>query len=236
MLAPEQIPETTTRAFSIIDVLQRSAEWFRARCALLTASDAAAMLAKIENGEAAARRDLRTRLVCERLTNEPQEGAFQSADMKRGIELEADAFAAYEAVTGTVARVVGFLRHNTLRIGCSPDGIIGDFEGGLELKVPRSATHLRYWRAGVAGAEQPAHSLPCEHVAQVTHSLYVTGLPFWDFVSFDPRFPRSMQLFRVRVRGEDVDLKAYEVALTLFLSEVEQEFEEVSRMAETAVA
>jgi len=50
-------------AFTVIDAPQRSAEWFAARAGRLTGSVAADMLATIKSGEAAARRDLRTRLV-----------------------------------------------------------------------------------------------------------------------------------------------------------------------------
>lgn len=180
------------------------------------------MLATIKSGEAAARRDLRVQLVCERLTGEPQEDVFVNADMKRGVELEADAFAAYEALTGQMAQRCGFVAHNELLIGCSPDGVIDDFVGIVELKVPRSATHLGYLRAG---------ALPVEHRAQATHSLLVTGAEYCDFLSFDPRFPPHLQTFYVRVLRKDVDLAAYELAVRLFLSEVEKEVEAVAGMA-----
>ena len=55
----------------VLDVAQRSPEWFAARCGRVTSTAAADMLATIKSGEAAARRDLRTRLVCERLTGIP---------------------------------------------------------------------------------------------------------------------------------------------------------------------
>src|SRR3990167_3274253 len=45
------------------DVLQRSPEWQALRLGNLTGSSAAAMLATIQKGEAAGRRDLRARLV-----------------------------------------------------------------------------------------------------------------------------------------------------------------------------
>lgn len=208
------------KPFTVIDAEQRSPEWFAARCGKLTGSCAADVFAKIKTGEAAARRDLRMRLVVERLTGQTQDGdGFVSADMKRGTDLEPQAFAAYEAETGTMVSRAGFLLHNDLPVGCSPDGVIGDYEGILELKVPRSATHLRYLRApGV---------LPAEHVAQVHHALFVTGAAFVDFCSFDPRFPSHLQVFLVRVTRESVDLKAYELAIRLFLSEVDAEYQSV---------
>jgi hypothetical protein len=211
------------RPFTVIDAEQRSPEWFAARCGILTGSCASDVFARIKTGEAAARRDLRTRLVVERLTNQTQDGdGFVSKDMQRGTELEPDAFAAYEAETGAVVSRVGFLKHTTMPVGCSPDGVIDDFAGILELKCPRSATHLRYLRnPGV---------LPTEHQYQVTHALYVTGAEYVDFASFDPRFPDHLRLFLVRVNRDDVDLIAYELAVRLFLDEVEDEYAAVLKL------
>lgn len=202
------------RPFTVIEAEQRSPAWKKARAGRLCASRAKDMLATITKGEAAARRDLRVQLVVERLTGEPQDSEFVNADMQRGIELEADAFAAYEAVTGHVADRCGFVAHNELLIGCSPDGVLDDFAGLVELKVPRSATHLGYLRSG---------AVPPEHLAQLTHALWVTGAEYIDFLSFDPRFPEDLRTFYRRVSRADVDLKAYEQKALAFLAEVETE-------------
>lgn len=186
-----------------------------ARAGRLTGSRAADMLATIKSGEAAARRDYRMQLVCERLTGRPQEDGFVNAAMQRGIDLEPKAFAAYEALTGSVVSRTGFLAHNTHMAGCSLDGHIDNFKGILELKVPKSATHLKYWRGK---GEAPAEYLP-----QITHNLWITGAEWCDFLSFDDRYPEEMQTFLVRVRRDDVDIEGYEQAALKFLAEVETE-------------
>ena len=213
----------------LIDCEQRSTAWFQARAGILTATGAADMLAKPlrSGGEPACRRDLRTRLVVERLTGAPaDENGYVSPEMKRGTELEPLALAAYEAATGTLVQAVGFIRHATLPIGCSPDGVIGNLEGGVELKCPKSATHLGYLR-------NPG-KVPVEYLPQLTHTLFVSGAPWWDFASFDPRFPEPLQLFRVRVHRADVDLGIYEASLLGFLGEVEREYQEVAAMVAVA--
>lgn len=209
-------------SFTVINAEQRSPDWFAARLGRLTGSRAGDMLATIKAGEAAARRDLRMQLVCERLTQTLQEDPFVNTAMQRGIDLEPAAFAAYEALTGQMVQRSGFLAHDGLLAGCSLDGHVGDFAGILECKCPKSATHLKYLRAG---------AVPAEYLPQITHNLWITGAEWCDFVSFDDRFPPRLQTFLVRVRRADVDLKAYETKALAFLAEVDREVEAVMTLA-----
>lgn len=201
--------------FLICDAEQRSPEWFASRSGRLTGSRAADMLAAIKSGEAAARRDYRMQLVCERLTGQPQEDGFVNAAMQRGIDLEPQAFAAYEALTGSVVSRSGFLAHPTHLAGCSVDGAINRYEGILELKCPKSATHLKYFRSGV---------VPDEYLPQITHNLWITQAQWCDFLSYDDRFPEGLRTVLVRVQRRDVDLDAYEKKALAFLAEVEAEY------------
>lgn len=210
--------------FDIIHADQRSPEWFQARAGRLTGSRAADMLSKIKTGEAAARRDYRLQLVCERLTGQPQDDIFINAAMQRGIDMEPFARAAYEAKTGNVAVQTGFLSHVTHQAGCSLDGHVqrqrsvnawgNQFEGIVELKCPKSATHLRYLREGV---------LPKEYVPQVTHNAWIAGADYVDFLSYDDRFPSELQVFYTRVLVKDLDLAGYEQSALAFLAEVDHE-------------
>lgn len=213
------------RKFKALDVIQGTQEWRQARCGRLSGSDAAAMLATIKTGEAAARRDLRTRLVLERLVGLPGEDSFVSADMQRGKDLEPAAIAAYESTSGNLVERVGFLEHTELLAGYSPDGVVGDYDLLVEAKCPRAANHLRYIREG---------KVPSEYLPQLMHGLWVSGAPAVDFFSYCPQFPERLQLFLVRVRREDVDLKSYELAVRLFLDECEKELQDVQKLAEVA--
>lgn len=198
---------------TILDCEQRSREWFTARAGLLTASEAAAMLSKPKkNGEETVGKvELRLRLALESLRGEPLEDSFESQWMIRGRAREADAVGAYEAASGEIVTTVGFLRHDTLPIGCSPDGLIGE-DGGLEVKCPKFTTHYEYLRN---------KTLPSEYAPQITHSLYVTGRSWWDFCSYCPEFDGAARLFVFRVWREAVDLDAYALVFALFWSEVE---------------
>lgn len=217
--------------FTILDAPQRSPEWFAARAGKLTGSKAWLVTDFLKSGkESAARRDYRMQLVCERLTGRPQEDGdgFVNAAMQRGIELEPAAFAAYEALTGSMAVRTGFLSHTTHQAGCSLDGHVDNFTGILEIKCPKSATHLGYWRG--------KGEVPPDHLPQIIHNLWITGAQWCDFLSFDDRFEEQMQTFWYRVHAKDLDLAAYEAAALTFLAEVQVEVDAIRTMTNGVAA
>jgi hypothetical protein len=174
-------------SFTVIDVPQRSDAWFAARLGRLTGSVAKDMLAEIKSGEAAARRDL-----------------------------EDDAFAAYEAVTGNMARRTGFCQHDTLMAGASLDGHLGDFQTLVSLKCPKSATHYGYLKAG---------TMPTTYLPQMTHELWITGAKEYHFLSYDPRFDGKLQTFFVTVQRDESAIAAYEAKALAFLREIDAELD-----------
>lgn len=196
---------------------QRSAEWHQARLGLLTGSCADAVIAerKRGTGELKERINLRRRLVCERLTGLSAENKKQTDAMQRGTDLEAVALGAYEGRTGIPARRVGFVKHDTLAAGCSPDGYVGEWEGIIELKCPLQTTHLEYLEAGI---------LPPDYRGQILHALWLTGAQWCDFCSFDDRFPAGLELLIVRLERTEaleIELAAYGATVEKFLAEVD---------------
>ena len=192
---------------------QRTPEWYALRAGKLTGSCAKDMLAKVKSGESAARRDLRCKLLAERLSGAPQEDTYVNAAMQWGIDHEAEALAVYEAVRGVIVDPIGFVAHDTLQAGTSPDGLIND-DGILSVKCPKTATQIGYLRSGVE---------PSEHAAQNTHELWLTGRAWVDFVSYDPRLPENLRLFIVRVTRTKAELEAYERDVLAFLAELDTE-------------
>ena len=206
-----------------LQLAQRSPEWVAARLGRLTASVIDEAFAKTKSGWGAGRKNLRTRLVLERLTGQSQENGYVSPAMERGIALEPEARAAYEAATGSLVTPVGFLSHDALLTGGSPDGYI-DFDGVLEIKCPQAATHLEYLRGG----------LPEGYRLQLLHCLWLSGRLWGDFVSYHPDFPAPLRLKVTRVTTTPTDLQAHELAVRLFLSEVEAEEREIRGLMEQA--
>ncbi len=193
---------------------QRSSEWLQIRCGKLTASDAEAVFAKGRGkDEAVSRRDLRWKLVAEILSGRPQSDDYVNGAMQHGIDTEDAARRCYEADRGSLVQAVGFLAHDELPAGCSPDGLVDD--GLLELKAPKTATHISYMR--------DPQSLVERYRAQLTHALWVSGAPWIDIASFDNRLPSHLSFVVTRLGREAVDLGAHETAVRAFLLEVERD-------------
>lgn len=196
----------------IIDCAQGTPEWLSARCGVPSASRFAAVMAKVKAGEAADRRNYRTDLVVERLTGRPLDG-FTTAAMKQGIEREPFARMAYEAHTGNIVQEVGFCLHDELEAGASPDGLISS-DGGLEIKCPERSAHLRY-------LQQEAE--PPEYTWQIQGGMWVTGRAWWDFASYNPDFPESLQLIVRRIKRNEPAIKQLADEIAAFIEEVRAE-------------
>lgn len=203
--------------FTIIDAPQRSPEWYAARAGRITGSKAACVTDFLKSGkESAERRDYRLQIVAEALSGQPEDSGdgYVSPAMQRGIDKQPDAEGAYEILTGRVIRATGFLAHNTIRAGCSLDGHVGNFAGIVEIKCPKTATHLTYLRTGV---------VPDNHMPQILHNLWISGAAWCDFISFDDRLPEHMRTFIKRVERNEKAIAEYEKAALAFLNEVELE-------------
>lgn len=211
--------------FTVINTEQRSPEWFAARAGRLTSSCVATifMQGKTKGSESVTKRDLRIRLALEQMSGRSQDGNdYRSDDMRYGVEREPDARLAYEAHAGVLLREAGFLACDDLLIGASPDAYVGDFDGGVEIKCPKTATHLEYVRLP---------GVPAEYLPQMRHHLLVTGAEWWEFVSFDDRLPEPLQLVVRRLWAKDADLPAHELAVRNFLAEVDAEKAQIEALA-----
>jgi len=211
-------------SFTVLACPQRSDAWRAARCGRLTASVAAAAVARGKGAtEAVTRRDLRYRLACERLTGVPEPDDFLGWDMRRGINLEPEALLAYESATQTRLEKTGFLAHDTLPIGCSLDGHVGRFEHLVEVKTAKPSIHIRRFHEREA--------FVAEHRAQICHALWVTGAEDVELVSYSPLLPPALRLLRVLVPRDQAGLDEYVPAAEAFLADVERTVEEIEAMA-----
>lgn len=195
----------------ILDLPQGTPEWLQARAGKVTASRIADVMAKIKSGEAAARKDYRAQIVAEILTGAQQEDGYINAEMQWGIDQEPLARSAYEMAKDALVDQVGFILHPRIeRAGASPDGLT---DGGLvEIKCPKTATHLQYLLAG---------EVPTKYQPQMLWQMACAERPWCDFVSYDPRLPSDMQLFVVRFNRDEKRITEMEAEVEAFLGEVD---------------
>lgn len=215
--------------YEVVTAPQRSDAWLEARRGLLTGSEAYGVVAFKKSAkqpeELADRRNLRIKLVLERLTGRTASRGFVSKVMQQGTETEREARAVYEAVTGRPVVVPGFLRCLDVHAGCSLDGALmhGDRIVGIqEFKCPLDATHLDYIRQGV---------VPDDYLWQVLHNLWVSGAEWCDWMSYSPAFPTGLQWKIVRVERDPKALLEYEAKALTFLEEVDRECAELRGLA-----
>jgi putative phage-type endonuclease len=198
---------------------QRTDEWFAARLGKVTASRVADVIAKTAKGYGASRDNYMAQLICERLTGKPTE-MFSNAAMEWGTEQEPHARAAYSAKTGELVEEVGFIPHHDIPgSGASPDGFVGD--ALVEFKAPNTSTHLEYVLAG-----KP----PEKYVTQMQWQMAVTGAPWCDFVSYDPRLPEHLQMLIVRVARDATRIAELEAEVRKFLGELEDKLKQLEKV------
>lgn len=189
---------------------QRSAEWFSARLGCATASKFRAVMSKLKSGKPAqARIDYAIELVTERLSGQPTPH-FTTAAMQWGVDQEPGARIEYEFKRSVEVIETGFVRHPSLLTGASPDGLVGE-EGLIEIKCPSSVTHVETLLGG----------MPDDHMPQIQGQLWVTGRAWCDFVSYDPRMPKALQLYVQRIPRDDIYIANLDLEVRQFLAEVD---------------
>ena len=133
---------------------------------------------------------------------------FKSGFMERGNQLEPQARAAYEFLTGNdVIQVGGVYLNEDREVMVSPDGLIPSLKKGLEIKCPKMSTHIRYLLEG---------GVPAEYVIQVQANLWVTGYETWDFVSYCPEYQKQTLYLFTATRDEKL-MKAFDEHIPQFV-------------------
>lgn len=194
---------------------QRTADWYKERCGCLTGSRVAAALSRLKSGQRSqAAKDMIIELATERLTGSCVEH-YTTRDMQWGTDHEAEAREAYEAETGRMVELAGFVHHPSVEwLGASPDGLVGD-DGMVEIKCPTSMTHVRRLLDPQAGVAQ--------YRMQMLLQLACTGRTWCDFAEYDPRMrDEALRLQIVRFEPTVDEIVHIEVECREFLAEVEE--------------
>lgn len=193
-------------------MVQGSEEWLAARCGKITSSkfkDVMTRGKKKEDEFGKVALKYAHEIATEILTDIPVDGIKTQA-MEWGIEHEPIARMEYQKKTFSYVKKEGFIVLHD-RVGCSPDGLIGS-EGGLEIKCPNSTTHL---------TNLLYKTCPKEYMPQVQGCMYCTGRKWWDFMSYDPRFPEDQRIMIVRVERDQAFIDLLEERIQKFIKIVD---------------
>lgn len=195
-------------------------EWLVQRIGKVTASNAYKLMDRTQKGlPTAKRQEYLMDIVTQRLTGQ-QTPVFVNAAMQWGIDQEGFARAEYEKRTGQIVDLCGFIQHPTLLAGASPDGYVG-LDGLVEFKCPQSTTHLDYILNGP----------PAQYIAQMQFQMWITGMRWCDFVSYDPRLPANICLYRHCVERDSMYIDRLASEVETFLAEVEKTIANITEKA-----
>ena len=203
------------------DLVQGSDEWRQARAGSLGASCVHEVVARTKTGWSTSRANRMAALIVERLTGQPQD-TYQNAAMLHGIQTEPEARAAYSFFQDVDVQEVGLIRHPIIEgTHASPDGLVGD-EGLLEIKCPQPAAHLD------ALLGKP---IADKYIIQMLWQMQCCGRIWCDFVSYSPAFPENMRMFIKRVERDEGRIRELEMAVTTFLSELDETIAALEKVA-----
>ena len=199
---------------------QRTDEWFQQRLGKVTASRISDVIAKTKTGVSTSRQNYLIQLVSERLTGKKGD-SFVNQAMLDGIERESAARELYMQTRGVSVTEVGFFDHPTIAMsGASPDGAVnaeedGKYAGLIEIKCAIETTYTNTLMS---------KSVPSKYIPQIQWQMASVSpnVKWCDFISYNPNFPDTMQLFVVRVERDNDYIAELEAEVIKFLDEVEQ--------------
>lgn len=197
----------------IINCEQNTTEWLEARLGKPTASCYDQIVTS--TGEPSkSRLKYMLKLAGERVTGRMTEG-YTNANMDRGHEQEQEASDYYSMINGVELEKIGFILDDSCSYGCSPDRCMFDIKGGLEIKT--AAPHVQAERlySGWTGAD---------HHRQVMGCLLITGMEWWDLMSYCP----GMRDVTIRFHRDEKFLDKLKRELEIFCEELDEMVRRIS--------
>lgn len=193
---------------------QGTLEWRMLRLGKISGSRISDVMAKGRDGKpSVTRENYMYELATERLTNIPTE-SYTSPAMSWGTENEDMARTSYEVHKGVFVSELPWIAHPFVaNAGCSPDGLVDDSVGLVEIKCPNTKTHIEYILKG-----EP----PKAYLNQMMWQMACTGRSYVDFVSYDPRLPVDLELFVARLERDEEYIQLITDEVIKFDNEVTQ--------------
>lgn len=192
---------------------QGSAEWFRSKLGVISASNASKVVAKKDSET---RATYMAELIAQVCTGQAEE--INSKYLDWGSQHEDAARSCYEFMTGLQVKQLPFVfKDETFRIGCSPDGLVTE-QKGAEIKCPYNPTN--FVRFVVDDKIKP------EYQWQYNFTLWVMDAEEWDFVQYHPLMKKNpIKILTVTRDAEKI--KALDDLIPAFISDMDDQLKKL---------
>jgi hypothetical protein len=205
----------------VVNCLQGTEEWLKARCAAITASrfaDAVSVLTRKSGdkgpGDPTAAADKYAyEIAFERISGVPYGEPVKAWTLDRGHALEAVARLKYEEATGNVVYESGVILTDDRKFGYSTDGSAGE-DGLIEIKCPVDTVKIM---------EMLTTQDISEYEHQIQGGLWLSGRKWCDFIQYVPALENvGKDLFYRRIYRDDVFIEDMVAKLLTFEARVTQ--------------
>jgi exodeoxyribonuclease (lambda-induced) len=159
-----------------------------------------------------------------------EQHAFSNRATEWGVLMEDSARGRYAEEMGYEIIQVGFVPYTKFPnlAGGSPDGMIREEKGGIEIKCPftleKHLQHLLYTTPEDLKENEP------EYYWQVYMNMLVTECDFWDFISYNPYVSRSKQLKVLRIKRNEEEIKLLEERLSLAVDYIREQMNKIDKI------
>lgn len=204
----------------IIDCNQNEQAWYDAKIGVPSASNydqivtSTGELTKSNKGGRTPREKYMLKLSAERITGRFTVG-YKNKDMDRGHEQEQEAADYYAMINGVELQKVGFILDDSGSYGCSPDRCMFDIKGGLEIKTAEQHVQAERLDYGWTGMEHHRQAMGC---------MLVTGMEWWDLMSYCP----GMRDVTIRFHRDERFLDKLKRELEIFCEELDEMVKRIS--------
>lgn len=193
--------------FKVTHAEQGSTEWLYMKLGVLSASNAAKIIAKKDSQT---RYTYMSELVAQVCTGVPDE--IHSKYLDWGSEHESAARSSYEFSTGNKVVPLTFVfKDGTYRCGCSPDGLV-TVNRGVEIKTPFNAVNYIKFLCD--------DDIDPDYRKQVQFSIWVMDAGEWDFVQYHPHMKKK-PLKRITIPRDEDAMKKFDDLVPEFISDMD---------------
>lgn len=192
--------------YPIVDLKQGSEGWLNLKLGVISASNAAKVVAKRDSET---RLTYMSELVAQICTGEREE--IHSKYLEWGNQFEAAARSSYEFSTGQdIIQVPFVFKDDSFREGCSPDGIVNNLKG-VEIKCPYNAVNYIKFLT--------EDKIKSEYAWQCQYTLRVMNADEWDFVQYHP-YMKTCPLKVLNIKRDEEMQKKFDEMIPQFIEDM----------------